>query len=123
MAPSIYLIDFGWNDIDFYHTIYDNDDVAVSSNAPGRPYYRADIPFRNETKVQFLDEFYGAIAKLTYREVMALSRTLSVHPSTIYNWKYRLSFPKYHIAIDIIQWSKRGKPLNKIYQQRTVGML
>lgn len=94
--------------------------MAIGIEARGRPYYAADIPFKNERRVAFLHEFYKVTATLNYREIMALSRTLRVHPSTVQNWKYRVTFPKWDIAVDVIAWVKRGKPMYLVHQKDKV---
>lgn len=91
--------------------------MALGIKTRGRPYYEADIPFQNETKVQFLSQFYKVTAKFHYRDIMALSRKLGVHPSTVERWKYQVTFPRWDIAIDVIEWAKRGKPMNLVYQR------
>ena len=94
--------------------------MMLGRNARGRPYYVADIPFDFDRRLQFMDEFYNITAKFHYREIMALSRCLKLHPSTIEKWKYRESFPRRDIAIDVIEWAKRGKPMNLVMQKDKV---
>ena len=79
----------------------------------GRPHLVAIIPFNNQRKVQLLDEFYAIVSTFRYPEVMAVSRGLDVHPRTVDRWKYRESFPRWDIALDVIEWHKQGKPVRR----------
>lgn len=83
----------------------------------GRPYFVADIPFNNSRKVNLISEFYKVCSKFNYRDIVALSRTLSVSERTIRRWKYKETFPRWEIAIDIIDWVNRGKPMNLVQQK------
>jgi hypothetical protein len=87
--------------------------MVMATARTGRPCVVADIPFQNQRKVQLLEEFYAACSTFRYRETMALSRALGVQPSTVENWKYQLTFPRWDIAVDIIEWVKMGKPVTK----------
>jgi len=79
----------------------------------GRPHLVATIPFNNQRKVALLDEFYAIVATFRYPEVMAVSRGIGVHPRTVDRWKYRESFPRWDIAMDVIEWYKQGKPVKR----------
>lgn len=98
-------------------TIYYTYTMAIGIERRGRPYYVADIPFDNDPKMRLLNDFYKVTAKFHYREIMALSWCLHVNPSTVEKWKYRLTFPRWDIAVDVIAWAKRGKPMNLVYQR------
>jgi len=90
----------------------------LGTETRGRPYYVADIPFDYDKRVKLMTEFYKVTAKFKYRDIVALSRCLNKHISTIEKWKYGESFPKTDgIAIDVIEWAKRGKPMNLVYQK------
>ena len=85
--------------------------MAVATVGRGRPCAVAVIPFSNARKVELLEEFYGVCAAFHYPEIMAISRGLNVSPNAVERWKYKLSFPRWDIAVDIIEWAKRGKPV------------
>jgi len=91
---------------------------VLTRETRGRPFYVADIPFTNDAKVQLLQDFYAAVATFKYRETMAVARQLGVHERTVYRWKYHESFPRYDIALDIIEWVRRGKPMTLQYQRQ-----
>ena len=92
--------------------------MVLGLNGRGRPYFVADIPFDNHKRLRLLDQFYKATAQFRYRDIMALSRAFSVHPGTVENWKYRLTFPRWDIALDVIDWVKRGKPMDLVYHRK-----
>ena len=90
----------------------------------GRPYAVAEIPFQNDRKVGLLEEFYGVCSTFHYLEIMAVSRALGVQPFTVERWKYKMTFPRWDIAIDVIEWVNRGKPIRKVSQSESpAGML
>jgi hypothetical protein len=98
--------------------------VVAAGRAVGRPCAVAEIDFDNDRKLKLLDEFYYACANLNYLEIMALSRALGVWPSTVKNWKYKITLPRWDIAIDVIEWVRQGKPMKKVYQSgEEVSML
>jgi len=86
--------------------------------APGRPYLVAVVPFSNSEKVQLLDDFYTAVGAFKYAECSALARALNVSIRAVYRWKYRERFPRWDVAIDVIQWVRAGKPVRKVYQSK-----
>ncbi len=86
----------------------------------GRPYAVAVIPFRNDRKVGLLDEFYDTCSTFHYREIMAVSRAFGVHQSTVEKWKYKLTFPRWDIAVDVIEWAKQGRPIRMVSQSQTL---
>ena len=91
--------------------------MAAFGNKSGRPYYVANIPFNNDRKMAFMDRFYKITATFHYREIMALAHAFNVSPVTIQNWKYKTTFPRWEIAYDVIDWYRRGKPMDKVYQR------
>jgi len=91
--------------------------MAVATVGRGRPCAVAEIPFCNERKVQLLQEFYAVCSTFRYRETVALSRALGIAPRTVERWKYQESFPRWDIAVDVIEWVKSGKP----YKMRPAG--
>ena len=84
--------------------------MAKGYYSGGRPYSVADIPFVLGKTQKLWDDFYNATKALNYKEQMALARYFEIHPNTVRNWKYRVTFPRYSIALDVIDWVKRGKP-------------
>lgn len=92
--------------------------MAMATAASGRPRSVAQIPFSNRRKVELLDEFYGACSSFRYPEIMALSRGLGVSANAVERWKYRLSFPRWDIAVDVIEWVKAGKPVRLLPASR-----
>jgi hypothetical protein len=98
--------------------------MAILTEKRGRPYYVARVPFSNDRKLAFMDEFYNITRTFHYREIMALSRALNVTPVTVQNWKYKTTFPKWDIAYDVIDWYRNGKPMDLVYQRdKITGML
>jgi hypothetical protein len=90
----------------------------------GRPYYIADLDFENNRMFEFQDQFYQACAEFLYQDIVQLSRALGVHPRTVSRWKNKETFPRYEIAVAIIQWVEQGKPNTKVYQSEfEVSML
>jgi len=94
--------------------------MALGTARGGRPCAVAVLPFRNARKVGLLEEFYGVCATFHYREIVALSRVLSVSPRTVENWKYGLTFPRWDIAVDVIEWDKNGRPIIMVPSSETV---
>lgn len=93
--------------------------MALGTARAGRPYAVAEIPFQNERKVGLLEEFYDACSTFHYREIMAVSRALGVTPVTVGNWKYKTTFPRWDMAVDVIEWVKQGKPIRLVSQSET----
>lgn len=83
--------------------------VAIAKS--GRPHGVAVINYQTDREVELRDEFFAACADLNYGERMALSRALEVTPVTVANWKYKMCFPSYYVALQVIDWVKRGKPI------------
>ena len=77
----------------------------------GRPYVVAVMPFQNDRKVELVNEFWGVCGSFHYREIMAVSRALGVQPHTVERWKYKMTFPRWDVAVDVIEWVNRGKPI------------
>jgi hypothetical protein len=65
----------------------------------GRPYFVAEINFDNDRKIELLDEFYKICSTFYYRDIMALGRALRVDHSTVERWKYKVTFPRWDIAV------------------------
>ena len=103
--------------IDFTIEYNKADAMTLGIETRGRPFYVADIPSANDTRLRIMTEFYQVTARLKYRDIRALARCLGRHPSTIDKWKYRVSFPSADIAMDVIEWVRRGKPVTKVYQR------
>ena len=101
--------------------IYYNYCMALGAAKCGRPYAVAEIPFQNERKVGLLEEFYGVCSTFHYLEIMAVSRALGVQPCTVERWKYKTTFPRWDIAVDVIEWVKCGKPIRRVSQAETPG--
>lgn len=80
----------------------------------GRPHGVAKINFQTDREVELRDEFFKACATLNYFERMALSRALEVTPVTVANWKYKICFPSYYIALQVIDWVQQGKPIELV---------
>jgi hypothetical protein len=116
-SPSLFIIfEFANYDIRFYYGIIIII-MALGTVARGRPYYVALINLDNDRTLRLMDEFYNACRKFHYQEVMQLSRAFHYRPATIYGWKYKITFPKWEIALAVIEWVKQGKPAEKTYQQ------
>jgi len=84
----------------------------------GRPHLVAIVPFQNQQKVALLDKFYAIVSTFRYQEVMAVSRGMGVHPRTVDRWKYRESFPRWDVALDVIAWYEQGKPVKRCLPYR-----
>lgn len=85
--------------------------MRVATVGAGRPCAVAVIPFQNDRKVGLLEEFYAACSTFRYHDQMALSRALHVTDRAVRSWRYREKFPRWDIAIDVIEWVNRGKPI------------
>jgi len=79
------------------------------------------MSFTNDKRLELLREFYAITATFKYREVMALSRALKLHPRTIDRWKYGETFPRWDTALDVIAWAKAGKPMTLVHQRDKHG--
>jgi len=82
----------------------------------GRPYLKASIPFNNSRKLALLDEFYSVCQSLRSQDIIQVSRGLKVSERTVRNWKYRETFPRWDIAVDLIVWDEMGRPLELVSQ-------
>jgi hypothetical protein len=96
--------------------------MVMTTARIGRTYFVAKINFENDRKLELLDEFYRVCSTFHYREVMALSRALGISDRTIRAWKYKETFPRWDIAVEVIDWVKRGKPMEKIVSRPIVDM-
>jgi hypothetical protein len=76
----------------------------------GRPHVVARLKPQADMELHLRTAFQEATAPFAYREVMALSRALDVTPHTVYNWKYGIKFPRFNIAMLVIEWVKEGAP-------------
>ncbi|HUW46816.1 MAG TPA: hypothetical protein VMW50_13585 [Dehalococcoidia bacterium] len=88
--------------------------MALAIAKRGRPYSVAEINFATDSEVKLRMRFYAACSDFHYREIMALSRALGMSSSTVENWKYKITFPSWYIAIQVIDWVKRGKPMREV---------
>ena len=77
----------------------------------GRPHFVAQLSLETDSELKLRDKFYRICATLRYREVMALSRALGVHPRTVEAWKYKEKMPRWYTAMQVIDWDKRHRPL------------
>lgn len=85
--------------------------MTVATVGAGRPCAVAVIPFQNDRKVGLLEEFYAVCSTFRYRDQMALSRALHITDRAVRSWRYREKFPRWDIAIDVIEWVNQGKPI------------
>lgn len=85
--------------------------VAIAKR--GRPHFVAEINLKTDDELELRDKFDNACAGLNYREIMALSRALGVGSSTVEKWKYGITFPSWYIALRVIDWFRRGKPMRE----------
>ena len=76
----------------------------------GRPRFVAQI-VATDLALPYLYSFYQACETFHYRDVMALSRALGVHPRTIEAWKYREKRPSFEKMLEVIAWDKAGRPM------------
>lgn len=98
--------------------IYYTDSEMLKTERRGRPYLVATIPFQNQQKVALLDKFYTLLSSAKYQEIMQLSRGMGVTPRTVERWKYRESFPRWDVALDVIAWYEQGKPVTRCLPYR-----
>ena len=91
--------------------------MAPFGSKRGRPYYVANIPFRNDRKLTFMNRFYKITATFHYPEIVALARAFNISTVTVQSWKYKTTFPRWETAYDVIDWYRRGKPMDKVYQR------
>ena len=88
--------------------------MVVTIPKRGRPCSVAEINFAVDDEIELRERFYEACSGLRYREIMALSRALGVGSSTVEKWKYCITFPSWYVALRVIDWFKRGKPMKEI---------
>ena len=88
--------------------------MAVAVVKSGRPCLVAEIDFQTDSEIELRDKFYKVCSSFHYQEIMALSRALGMSPSTVENWKYKITFPSWYIALQVIDWDERGKPMKKV---------
>jgi len=78
----------------------------------GHPYYKAMIGIFDDKELYW--QFRNILKGLVYRERMALARAFGVHYNTILNWTKSKTSPETAILIQVIQWDKAGKPVEKV---------
>jgi len=88
--------------------------MAIAITKSGRPAFFAELNFANDGELELRDRFYNICSSFRYREIMALSRALGVAPFTVERWKYKMTFPSWYVALQVIDWVKRGKPMRKV---------
>ena len=93
-----------------YYTIC----MVVAIAKRGRPYYVAEINFANDAELEFREKFYGICANFHYQDIMALSRALGISTNAVERWKYKLNFPSWYVAMQVIDWDKHGRPVRKV---------
>lgn len=86
--------------------------VAIAKR--GRPFHIAEINYETDSEVKLRDQFYKACSTFHYCDIMALSRAIGVEPRTVERWKYKEVFPSWYVALQIIDWVKRGKPMREV---------
>lgn len=77
----------------------------------GRPRYVAQVELVTDLSMKWRDKFHKACSTFHYRDIMALSRALGVHPRTIEAWKYLEQVPRMDILLEVIEWYENGKPM------------
>jgi len=87
--------------------------VAIAKR--GRPYLVPKIDYVNDGQIELCDQFYKICSTFHYREIAGWSRILGVHPFTVERWKYKMTFPGYYIAKQIIDWDGQGRPWEKVF--------
>jgi hypothetical protein len=90
---------------------------------PGRPAYYAVLSLTPDYVIGILDAFFKITAKLSYREMIGLSRSLDISYSAILRWKYHLSRPDFQVMMVVIEWAKAGKPLIRKRRQINFSLL
>lgn len=88
--------------------------MVVAISRSGRPSFVAEIDFANDGELELRDKFYAICSTFHYREVMALSRALGIAPFTAERWKYKMTFPSWYVAMQIIDWDRRGRPMKLV---------
>jgi hypothetical protein len=88
--------------------------MALAIAKSGRPCFVAVINFETDSELELRDKFYNVCVTFHYREVMALSRAFGVNPDTVECWKYKVQFPNWYIALQVIDWDERGRPMKQV---------
>jgi hypothetical protein len=83
----------------------------MTVNRGGRPRYVAVIDESKDLAQPYYDTFYEICNTFKYRDIMALSRALGIHASTVEKWKYRKSMPAFATYLYVIEWVRLGKPM------------
>lgn len=90
-------------------------------NRGGRPYTIAILPEESDT-ILIREMFYRVIDSLTHQQSIGLSRALCINPDSVRtHYKTRQRFPGVEVALRVLEWNKRGKPLEK--RKNTVSYL
>lgn len=98
--------------------------MIKGDRAPGRPYFKADIPLQVIDPLSTLrGDFYSIVSKLTYGKLIALARAFGVTERTAYAWRYGEHTPSYSTMMHVIDWARRGKPMSKHYQDPHHGQM
>lgn len=88
--------------------------MAVAISKSGRPCLVAVIKFETDSELELRDKFHKICGTFHYQEIMALSRALGVVPATVECWKYKVQFPSWYVALQVIDWDERGRPMKKV---------
>lgn len=83
----------------------------------------AQLDYSKDIYLPYIDSFHDACSQLRYRDIMALSRALQVHPRTIESWKYHEKLPKMEFILHVIDWVKQGKPMESATPASNTGMV
>ena len=84
----------------------------------GRPPGIAELNYEVDTELDLRDKFYNACSSLNYGERVALARALNINPVTVAMWKYKMRFPRWYVATQVIDWVKHGKPIKRVPLQK-----
>lgn len=97
--------------------------MLLTTAHPAPPRYIAELDFIHDASIALRDEFYTACAAFRYRETVALSRALNIHPRTVQSWRYKERMPNWYIANLIIDWVKQGKPMRQVPYNEGKGIM
>ena len=97
--------------------------MAVTCVKVGRPYFIPKVNVVNDGELELCDKFYKICSTFHYREVAGWSRILGVHTSTVERWKYKLTWPGYYIAQQIIEWDNDGRPWEKVESWKGIASM
>jgi uncharacterized protein YjcR len=88
--------------------------MVMAAPKTGAPYFVADFEFAPDALLKLRSDFNQACSSFRYRDIMALSRKLGVHPSTVAKWKYNMQYPNYDVIMQVLAWVNRGKPMKRV---------